>query len=158
MRIDQLTDSARVWIFGASEELSSCSVEAISQEAQRFLATWSSHGSALRAAAEIQDGTLLIVALEEGADASGCSVDKLFRFAQQRRLLDSGRIYYRQGSAIRSATRDEFRKLVDHGQINDDTVVIDTTVEHLGDIRHGTWQRRFADSWHATTFRPHTTV
>jgi hypothetical protein len=151
--MDQLTDSARVWIFGASEELSSCSVEAISQEAERFLATWSSHGSALRAAAEIQDDALLIVALEEGADASGCSLDKLFRFAQQRRLLESGRIYYREGRVIRSATRDEFRMLVEQKQITDDTLVIDTTVEHLGDIRRGTWQRRFADSWHATSFR-----
>ena len=152
--MDQLTDSARVWVFGASEELSSCSVEAISQEVERFLATWSSHGSALRAAAEIQDGTLLIVALEEGADASGCSVDKLFRFAQQRRLLDSGRVFYREGSVLRSASRDEFRRLVEQGQITDDTPVIDTTVEHLGEIRQGTWQRRFADSWHAATFRP----
>jgi hypothetical protein len=152
MKLDQLSDQARIWIFGAPAPLTKDRRAAVLDEATRFLWSWSAHGAALRAAAEVVDDSLLIIALDEKTDASGCSVDALFRFAGQLGMLDGGRVFYRTAQGVCSATRDEFRKLVDQGSIGENTIVLDTTVERLGDIRSGSWEKRFADSWHGRAF------
>jgi hypothetical protein len=152
MKLDQLSDQARIWMFGAPAPLPAERRAAVLAEATRFLSSWSAHGAALRAAADVVDDSLLIIALDEKTDASGCSVDALFRFAGQLGMLDGGRVFYRTAQGVRSATRDEFRKLVDQGSIGEDTIVLDTTVERLGEIRSGAWQKRFADSWHGRAF------
>lgn len=142
MRLGELSDNARVWIFGAPNPLSADRAAAVLEEAVRFLSSWSAHGAAIRAAAELVDHSLLIIALDEQSDASGCSIDSLFRFAGRLGLmLEGGRVFYRIAGGVRSATRAEFRALAEQGSIRPDTIVIDTTVERLGAIRTGAWQK-----------------
>lgn len=143
MTLDDLNDEARVWVFGRPSPLSDEQSDSLTRETQRFLRGWSAHGAALRAAAAVLDNTFLVVALEEGSDASGCSIDDLFRFVRQMGMLDSGRVFYRAGDGVRSATRSEFAGL----ELNDDTIVFDTTVGRLGDLRRN-FAKRLADSWH----------
>lgn len=101
---------------------------------------------ALRAAAKILDKVILVIALEEG-DASGCSIDKLYRLirdlgdATGASLMEGGgRVVYRKNGGIHSLPRAEFRRAISQGQIPADTPVIDTTVERLSQIRSGAWE------------------
>jgi hypothetical protein len=67
-------------------------------------------------------------------------------------LLETTLVFWRDGDAVRSATRAEFRKLAEEGRVGPSTIVFDTTAETLGAIRSGAWEKRAAESWHAEAF------
>ncbi|MCU0382877.1 MAG: hypothetical protein MUF68_02315 [Cyclobacteriaceae bacterium] len=75
-----LPDNARVWIFTANKKLNAEIVSTIRQQLDRHLAGWTAHGNSLLAAHIILEDYFLVVGLNQNeADASGCSIDSLFR-------------------------------------------------------------------------------
>jgi hypothetical protein len=150
-----LSDDATTWIFGVSPSLDSAGTELVLETVDRFLDQWASHGTPVLAGRELVEGSFLVIAAEKSSETSGCSIDKMF--GQMRQLeqslgvsiLDGGRVFYRDPSgAIRGSARSAFREVG-----SEETPVFDTTVQTLGEVRHGSWQRRAADSWHAALLR-----
>jgi hypothetical protein len=92
------------------------------------------------------DNRFLVVGVDQSdANASGCSIDGLFRALQGlereigARLVGGGRVYYRdQAGAAQSAARAELDDLLARGVIGPDTVVFDTSITDLGE-----WRARF---------------
>lgn len=81
---DSLPNDARVWVYAAERTLSDEEVRKIEYELQAFTTNWTSHGSALRAAAQVFDHRFVVLALDtHEASASGCSIDKSLRAIQQ---------------------------------------------------------------------------
>ncbi|HVT43788.1 MAG TPA: hypothetical protein VMT00_05310 [Thermoanaerobaculia bacterium] len=157
--LERLDENAKVWIFGADRPLTEGEHERFRAMLDRHLAGWTAHGAPVTAAAELREGRLLIVAADSTAHPSGCSIDTLFDLLRQAErelgvsLLDSTPLFYRRGDgSIASATRAEFRRLVEQGEISGDTVVFDNSVDRLGDLRNGAWEKRARDSWHAAAF------
>ena len=150
-----LGDSSRVWVFGADRALEDSEAAALAGLADRFLSTWTAHGQPLTCGWEWRDGRFLVVGVDENAaNASGCSIDGLYRkladFEKQHgvSLLSREQVFYRQPDGeVSSATRDEFARLSSAGTIGPDTIVFDTSVTTLGE-----WRERFelaaAGSWH----------
>lgn len=151
MTLDQFSDDAKIWLFGISPTPGPDQRASILERARRFLAGWRAHRALVPAAAEIVDDAFLLIAADADADVSGCAIDEMFGLVQslQREtgltFLDPSRVFYRDASgSVRVTTRSGFR---DAG--TPDTIVFDTAIERLGDLRNGSWQKCARDSWHA---------
>ncbi|HEX2833366.1 MAG TPA: hypothetical protein VHW00_10145 [Thermoanaerobaculia bacterium] len=147
--IDQLGNDAHTWIFGISPALDAAQGEVLLQHVDAFLDQWASHGTPIRAARELREGSFLVIAADAKDERSGCSIDRMFgtlKMLEQRfqvQILDSNRVFLRGGDGVRAVPRNEFRKVA-----TEETPVFDTTAETLGFIREGSWERRTGDSWH----------
>ena len=152
-----LPDSARIWVFGSDVPLDGAVADTLLAEVDQYLVTWKAHGFPLKAAREWKDNQFLIVGIDPTAEqASGCSIDGLFRQLQQvqktigAQLVGGGRVFYRDNAGkTQTATRDEFRTLESKGAVSPKTLVFDMSLTRLDD-----WKARFekplAESWAAT--------
>src|SRR5436309_2078988 len=132
---DALPDSARVWVFASDKALSGDAADRLLAAVDEFLSGWAAHGTPLRCARDWRDGRFLAVGVDVAAEnASGCSIDGLFRALQQlehtigSRLIGGGRVFYRTKVGIETASRDEFAERVKTGDIARETPVFDTSL------------------------------
>lgn len=154
---DALPDNARIWIFGADKPLTGAVVDTMLAEVDSYLDRWKAHGFPLRAAREWRDDRFLIIGIDPTAEqASGCSIDGLFRSLQQlqksigAQLVGGGRVFYRDGSgATHSVARDEFSSLTSSGRIGPKTPVFDTSITQL-DAWKSKFEQPLAESWAAS--------
>jgi len=157
LTLDQLSPASRVWVFGAASPLDEGQRRTIEASLREFLRTWKAHGQPLRAAVEVRDQRFIIIAADDAADPSGCSIDSLFgRISSFQKmganLLDSTLVFYRAGGGeVRSVDRPTFRKLVTSGEINATTRIFDLTAATLADVRSGL-EKKASESWHAQAF------
>lgn len=154
----QLPDSARVWVFGADRPLVGAAADTLLASVDQFLSEWRAHGMPLRSARDWRDDRFLAVGVDVNEEnASGCSIDGLFRTLQQlervigSRLVGGGRVFYRDDGAVATATREEFVARVKSGKIPRDTPVFDTSVTGAAD-----WRTKFeqpaSNSWASRYF------
>src|SRR5581483_10709283 len=90
-------------------------------------------------------------------NASGCSIDGLFRRLQQleraigTKLVGGGRVFYRSRSRIEATSQSAFAERAKQGEMPRETPVFDTSVTVAGD-----WRSRFeqpaAEGWTARFF------
>jgi hypothetical protein len=149
-----LPDDARIWIFGSDKPLTGAVVDTLLAEVDSYLDQWKAHGFPLRAAREWRDDRFLVIGIDPTVEqASGCSIDGLFRSLQQlqtsigAQLVGGGRVFYRDASGgTQSVPRDEFSSLTASGTIGPKTPVFDTSLTRLD-----AWKQRFeqplAQSW-----------
>ncbi|MFN5557642.1 MAG: hypothetical protein ACK48F_15610 [Chryseotalea sp.] len=77
---DLLPEDARVWLFTANQKLNAETVSSIQKQLDQYLAGWTAHGNSLLAAHTILHDYFIVIGLNQNeADASGCSIDSLFR-------------------------------------------------------------------------------
>jgi len=155
-RIDfnQLPDDGRLWIFGSDRPLGRDEATVLLEEVDRFLDQWKAHGAPLRSARDWRDDRFLAIGIDPTAEqASGCSIDGLFRELQRLEgslattLLAGGRVFYRdkQGRA-HMALRSEIARLASARVIDEDTRVLDTSLVTVGAFRER-FERSARDSW-----------
>jgi hypothetical protein len=73
----------RTWIFVAHRKLTEVESVQVENALQDFVATWSSHGTPLKASAFCFQQSAIVVAADElVAKASGCSIDKITHLVQ----------------------------------------------------------------------------
>ena len=157
MSLEKLPDTARLWVFGATEPLTPAQRDALDADLTGFVRTWAAHGSSLMAAHAIVLDTFVVVAVDESVHgASGCSIDTMARHLAELEtaldvtLLDGARIWYRTGGGdIVSCERSEFRDRSGQGEIDAETRVFDPTIQTLGELRDGSLERPAGESWHA---------
>ena len=157
---DTLPDNSRTWVFGADRNLTDQQSQQLLQSIDRFLPTWTAHGSPLTVGRDWRYGRFLTIAVDQStAGASGCSIDGLFRTLKSieptlgASLVTSGLVFFREGDgAIQSVDRERFAELGAQGTIRPQTNAFDPTVTTLGE-----WRARFElpvrDSWHAKLVR-----
>src|SRR5437016_3820962 len=150
--ISQLPDQSRIWIFGISPALDPRKSSRLLAVVDDFLDGWAAHGQAIVSARDLLYGSLLIIAVDQRSETSGCSIDRMFGLLQQLErelgiaILDPSRIFYRRADgSVHATSRPEFRESGDSH-----TMVFDTLSERLGELRNGSWERRARDSWHRT--------
>ena len=157
LTLGELSPSSRVWLFGASRPLEAEQERVLEASLREFLSSWKAHGRPLRAAVEIRDRRFVIVAADDAADPSGCSIDALFaRLSGFQKpglsLLDSTLVFYRtKEGEVRSVDRATFRRMVHEGEISGLTKVFDLTAQTLGDVR-SSLEKNASESWHAQAF------
>ena len=158
--LEELPDSARIWIFGSNRDLDAAEADDLLVAVDEFLEGWTAHGTALRAACSWRYGRFLIVGVDaEATPPSGCAIDALVRTLRgtedrlDTRLLGNEAVWYRSdGGAVRCASRPEFRVLVREGDVTLRSVVFDNSITSLGRLRAGCWEVPASESWHAAFF------
>ncbi len=154
---DTLPDDARVWAFGADAPLDEVDAPRLLAEVDAFLMTWAAHGQPLTCARRWRDDRFLLIGVDERAsNASGCSIDGLFRVFKQvepaigTSLLPAGRVFFRDaGGLVHALARDEFTQLAAQGAVDATTPVFDLTVTTMGDYR-ARFEGAAGDRWTAT--------
>ncbi|HTL52348.1 MAG TPA: hypothetical protein VL860_07240 [Planctomycetota bacterium] len=158
--LEQIPDSGRLWVFHSASPFSPAQQQSLTAGLAGIVEQWQSHGAEVRAGFELRyDRFVLVAADESAAPLAGCSMDSLRDSVTQLgctlglELLDGPPVIWREGSAIRSGTRPEFKERIQTGAVTADTLVFDMTLERVGDLRAGRWERPFRESWHAKAFR-----
>lgn len=152
-----IPDDARVWVFASSHALSGDAESALLRDVDDFLDGWRAHGAPLSASRDWRDHQFLAITVDpRSADASGCSLDALFRSfkALEREMgvtmLGGGRVFYRgEDGTVAATDRAGFDALAASGRVTGDTPVFDTSVTTAGDWRVR-FERPASQSWHAT--------
>ena len=156
VKIEDLPDRARTWVFGSDRTLDADASDSLLNEVDRFLLQWKAHEAPLTVGREWKYGRFFTIAVDQSTTgASGCSLDGLFRTLKAveprlgASLVTSGLIFFRdEKGAIQSVDREQFTALSAGGKIAPDTQVFDPTVTTLRE-----WRARFelnvGDSWHA---------
>lgn len=155
---DRLPNDARVWVFASDHALSGAVADTLLASVDQFLSEWKAHGVPLRCARDWRDGRFLAVGVDVNAEnASGCSIDGLFRTLQQlersigTRLLGGGRVFYRTRAGIETSSREQFAERVKRGEVMRETPVFDTSITAAE-----AWRTRFEQpagrSWTAAFF------
>lgn len=153
---DQLPDTARIWIFGSDQPVTGAAADTLLAQVDQYLDQWKAHGFPLRAAREWRDDRFLIVGVDPTVEqASGCSIDGLFRSLQQMQkiigaqLVGGGRVFYRDAlGTAQAVARDEFSTLASSGKVGPATPVFDTSLTRL-DAWRAKFEQPLADSWAA---------
>lgn len=156
---DALPDHGRVWVFPADRPLDAGEAERLLREVDAFLDGWAAHGAPLRSGRLLEEGTFLVVGVDEDAsEPSGCSIDALVNRLEALgaelgvKLVEHAPVWYRDGGAIRVVSRPDFRGLARNGAVDASTPVFDTTLTRLSELREGGLERPARDSWHGRAF------
>jgi len=155
----ELPDSARLWIFPSDRPLAPEEAGALEETVREGLAEWAAHGSPVTWGYELVDMQFLLIGVDERTTAlSGCSIDGAVRHMRSLEgrlgitLLDSDRIFFREGATLRVEPRAVFRDRVQRGAITAETPVLDPVLSRVEDWRQGRFERPFSESWHARAF------
>jgi hypothetical protein len=146
---------SRLWAFGTTRPLSAAEQERLLGAVDAFLAQWNAHGQPLTCGRDWREGRFLAIAVDQrDANASGCSIDGLYRVLREVEreldvgLLGGGLVYFRDDTgAVMPATREEFAAAAERGAISRDTIVFDLTVDSVGDWREEL-EKPARQSWH----------
>jgi hypothetical protein len=152
----ELPGTARIWIFGSDRPLDGAVADSVLAEVDAYLDQWKAHGFPLRAAREWVDDRFLIIGIDPTVEqASGCSIDGLFRALQNLQkstgvqIVGGGRVFYRDAAgATQSVTREEFSGLTASGKVGSQTPVFDTSLTRLEDWK-ASFEKPFSESWAA---------
>jgi hypothetical protein len=152
-----LPDSSRIWIFGSDAPLNGAVADTLLAEVDKYLDQWKAHGFPLRAAREWRENRFLVIGIDPTVEqASGCSIDGLFRALQNlqktlgAQIVGGGRVFYRDRSGVtQSVTREEFAEFKSSGAIQPTTAVFDTSLTRL-DAWKAKFEQPLAESWAAS--------
>ena len=154
---DSMPDDARLWVFGARAPLDDVDEPRLLSSVDGYLRTWKAHGAPLTCAREFRDAFFLVVAVDERAsEASGCSIDGLYRVLQEveeligTSMVAGGLVYFRAGGGVVCCvSRAEFEGMARRGEVDGGTMVFDATVTTAGDFR-ARFERHARESWQAS--------
>jgi hypothetical protein len=153
--LSEMPDDARVWIYQANRNLSVVENAQIRDSVAGFLDEWTSHGKSMDASFEILMNRLVVIAVDEKqALASGCGIDKSVNYMKSlgaEMNIDffvRTQVLYKVGEEVMEMPLHVFWASKKAGKILDETIVIDTTVKNLGEVR-SKLEVPFKDSWHA---------
>jgi hypothetical protein len=140
--INELSTEAKVWIFQANRFVSISEQNELTNEIDVFLNSWTAHNVDLLAASAIMHNLILVVAVDEAiTGASGCSIDKLFRFVKQMELkykvqfFDRMRVAYLQSNIVAEASVRDFEILITENVVDENTLVLNPLIQDLKSVR-----------------------
>lgn len=156
---EQMPADARLWVFGSPSELDEVDGAKLLGAVDKYLVGWRAHGTPLTCARELRDGHFLAVAVDERAsDASGCSIDDLFRVLQEieagigTSMVGGGLVYFRDASGlVHGVPRADFTHMAAMGEVTPATPTFDTTLTTVGEYRDA-FERPASDGWQARLF------
>jgi len=151
---DTLPAHARLWIYGASQQLDAAQLEPM---LKTFATEWTAHRQELQASATVYNQYFILLAVNEEVNAaSGCSIDQATRFMLdlgQRmgiNLLERRRYYIRENLKIVCYEHDAFAQALRDQRLGPHTIVADTLINKMGDL--ASFWKPLGDSWHRRLF------
>ena len=150
-----LPDHSRVWIYQCERFLAPHEVNAINEEGNRFVEGWNAHGTPLRAKIAILENLFLVVmADEEHAKASGCSIDKSLQFVKEAEnylgasLTNRMKVALQVDGKIIISDLNKLSDLKSQGIIHENSWVFDNLVATKSDLEKN-WLVKLNAGWHS---------
>ncbi len=155
-----MPDNARLWIYAAEAPVSDDESTRLLRTLKPFFADWTSHGRGVTGEASIiEDRFVLVAAYVPGHDVSGCGIDKsvgvLDEVAGDLDIAWASplKVAYRGADgAVVAASRAEFRRLAEAGELSEETPIFDLSIATVGDLRRQTFEMPARKSWHRRWF------
>lgn len=155
--INDLPNSARVWIYQSSQDLNNDQVKIVEAESANFCNQWAAHGSDLKAAYQIANNRFLILAIdEEQNSATGCSIDSSVHFVTALGIeidvdfLDREKLTFLVNDQILSVGMSDLKKEIEQGNIKPETITFNLQANNIADFRKNwlipaseTWMKRY---------------
>lgn len=155
-----LPDGARLWIHGFRTPLEPGQEDLVREVLGSFVDDWKTHGRPVTAKFAIVESRFVITAAFCFGGVSGCSADgfvRVFKYLKDEcglDGLDGGLVYWRgEDGSVQCAPHLDFFGVVERGEVSLDTVVLDTLINRLSELRSGQFEKRFSESWHARTYQ-----
>lgn len=155
MDFNGLPDSSRVWIYQSDRELTSEEVTQLNLKLGGFAKSWKAHGQQLQTfGGVLHNRFLVLVANEQYAAASGCSIDDSVRFLKiigeeyKIDLFNRMLVCYVDEEMVVCDPIHDFWAKRKAGVITDETLVFDTTVQTLQALKQN-FLVTFKKSWHS---------
>jgi hypothetical protein len=152
-KIDGMPPHARAWVYKASRPLNDSELEFCTKNLQAFIGEWSSHGASMKAGYTIMaDRFLVLMADEDQAKASGCSIDSSVHFIQAlgRELnidfFDRMHVVINVADEFKEVNFNEIPNLLSQGLVTAETQVFDTLVANKADF-DSRFQAPMKDTW-----------
>lgn len=152
---EQLPGTSRIWIFQSDKRLDEITIELILQKSFSFLEGWTAHNNELHAGATVLHNYFLILAVDENKnDASGCSIDKAFRFIQSLEkernlsLLNRMKVAVMNRGEISVVNVSDLRSQLENGEISE-AEIFNNLIQHKAELENN-WLIPVKKSWLAT--------
>ncbi|MEM9917601.1 MAG: hypothetical protein AAF990_05860 [Bacteroidota bacterium] len=149
-----LSADSRVWIYQSSRPFNQDELAVLKEQINRFTTEWVSHNRQLKAFGDVYYQQFIVLMVDEGpANASGCSIDSSVHFVKELEqlyavnLFDRMTFVYQKGEDLHFVPQEEFSRLYENGQIDDETSVFDNLVKTKGDFE-SQWIKPLGKSWH----------
>ena len=161
IEFDNLPDSARLWVYSSENEFSPQQAQLLQNKMTQFLHEWTAHKRELMTGWQLQYNRFIMIAVDEAMmAASGCSIDTVVHHLKDvetmfgRNIINTNaKIFYRKkDKSIECISRPEFKQFVIDGDVTENTVVFNNTIQLLGDLRKGLWEVPMKASWHFQAF------
>lgn len=134
-----LPPHARLWLFLADRPLSQDQELRLRHVLSDFTGSWKSHGQSLSAGFEILHRQIIVIAVDQQAEApSGCSIDKAFRLLQEFGRSEQMDFFNRLlvpivvASGLMVVHRNSIPSLLEAGTLHEEQPYYDLTIAHLG--------------------------
>lgn len=154
----QMPTTARVWIYQANRILTIDEALIVQEKTAQFIEGWAAHGSKLMASFELVDNLFLIISVDEQvASASGCSIDSCVHFIQKLQaelnldFFNRLNVAFMKERKLKICTLNEFEAQVKSGEINQQTLVFNNTIQSVSDLKNN-WLVEAQNSWHSRYF------
>lgn len=149
-----MSPESRLWVYQCNRLLSEHEVAELRDDMAAFIAQWTSHGAQMDATAAVLHNCVVVVILDEQkAGASGCGIDKSVHFIQQWSarnkvdMMSRQTVVYLEQGAVKLTTVQQFWAMRKAGIIDDETQLIDPTIQKWVDWPAQGWVS-FKNSWH----------
>ncbi|HNP18361.1 MAG TPA: hypothetical protein PKL31_08010 [Fulvivirga sp.] len=156
---DNMPDSARVWIYQSSREISSEEQKAIATKSTGFLNEWAAHGTGLQASFKFSHNHFLILAVDENVhNASGCSIDASVSFvksiAQEYNLdfFDRSKIAFIFNEELFFESINDIKGKVLAGEISASALIFNNAITLKKELENN-WIIPAVDSWAGKHFK-----
>jgi len=156
-----MPESSKLLVFTSDVTLDEMSSQSFLSRLEKFLSTWSSHGSQLNADTVLIAHRVLFIAVDESlSSASGCSVDSLTNFIKSEGIASGVDWFNRHHVLYRCINQNDFTSdwlvhkledfisLIKNGSLAESVQTLNTTVSVVKEARESIIQP-FSHSWYS---------
>ena len=159
---EKFAPNSRTWVYQASRNLSAAEAEEVKKLATGFATEWKSHGTPLKAAADVLYNRFLVMMVDEDAgSASGCSIDSSvaqIRSIEQKLNIDlfdrMNLAYLNSEGELETVHANSISKAVEHDAISEETTVFNNMITSFSELQNN-WRIPLIKSWAGSRVKVH---
>lgn len=151
---DGFDDDARLWLAAFPRPLLAEEAARLQSHFEGFQPHWKTHGTPIESAFALLEGQILAVAERTmGTQPSGCAIDamlrQLYKLADHLGLplLDAQWVLVRKPGGLAAVPKARLEALLQSGELDGATPVLDLTLQQLGELREGRLERLLTQTW-----------
>lgn len=150
---NKLNMGSRVWVYQSKRALTPAEAPAISNRVREFVNRWTSHKVGVEGDGILAyDRFVILMADESAVHVGGCSIDSSVHFIKSLEqefntsFFDRWNIAYKKDGLVHSCDRNELERLVNTGEVHDDTIVFNNLITTKQQLLNE-WEIPFKNSW-----------